>query len=389
MGYSAHKMAIFEPNNNIIRLMKYNWQQPDWPEFRYSSTAEIEYSLYEFAEKTGYVTGMLDSISWDLQQEVIIQTMVAEAMTTSAIEGEFLSRQDVLSSIRNKLGLPAPHHALKDLKAAGAGELMVAVRDTYQQKLTKEMLFEWHRLLMQGSSHVNIGVWRRGSSPMQVISGPLGNETVHFEAPPSGVVSKEMAQYIQWFNDTAPGGKKVIRNPAIRSAIAHLYFECIHPFEDGNGRIGRAIAEKALSQTIGRPVLLSISRTIEANKRVYYEQLKSAQRNNEITEWIHYFVGTILKAQLEAKQLVVFTLKKTKFMDLLRDKMNERQTKVILKMLDAGPEGFEGGMTAKKYMSITKASKATATRDLQDLLEMGAVMYMGGGGRSTHYAVNI
>lgn len=332
---------------------------------------------------------MLDSIPVDLQLEVIVQTMVAEALKTSAIEGEFLSRQDVYSSIRNKLGLPTPHQTIKDLKAAGAGELMVTVRDTYQQKLTKEMLFKWHLLLMQGSSHINTGFLRKGASPMQVISEPIGKEIVHFEAPPSARVSKEMAQFIRWFNDTAPGEKEAISNPAIRAAIAHLYFESIHPFEDGNGRIGRAIAEKALSQTTGRPVLLSISRTIEANKKVYYQQLKSAQKGNEITEWISYFVDTILQAQLDAKQLVVFTLKKTKFMDLLKDKMNERQTKVILKMLDAGPEGFEGGMTAKKYMSVTKASKATATRDLQDLVEVGAVLYMGGGGRSTHYALNI
>lgn len=332
---------------------------------------------------------MLDAIPGDLAQEVIIQTMVAEAMNTSAIEGEFLSRQDVISSIRHKLGLPGLHPTIKDLRAAGAGELMVAVRETYQQKLTKEMLFEWHRLLMQESAVVNIGVWRTGTSPMQVISGPLGKETVHFEAPPSAVVSKEMIRFIQWFNDTAPGGKKVIKHPVIRSAIAHLYFESIHPFEDGNGRIGRAIAEKALSQTVGRPVLLSISRTIATNKRAYYASLKFAQSSNEVTAWIDYFADTILKAQLEARQLVVFTLKKAKFMDLLRDRMNERQMKVMVKMLEAGPEGFEGGMTAKKYMSITKVSKATATRDLQDLVEMGAVMYMGGGGRSTHYAVNI
>lgn len=369
--------------------MKYNWQQPDWREFRYSSTPEIESALYEFAGKTGYVTGMLDAIPQDLQQEVIIQIMVVEAMKTSAIEGEFLTRQDVISSIRNKLGLPAPHHTFKDLSAAGAGELMVTVRDTYHQKLTKKMLFEWHHLLMQGNNHINIGAWRKGTSPMQVISGSFGKETVHFEAPPSASVSVEMSQFIQWFNDTAPGGKKAIRNPAVRSAIAHLYFESIHPFEDGNGRIGRAIAEKALSQTVGRPVLLSLSRTIEADKKAYYQHLKSAQKGNEITEWVHYFVTTILKAQIEATQLVVFTLKKTKFMDLLRDKMNERQTKAILKMLDAGPEGFEGGMNAKKYMSITKASKATATRDLQDLLVMEAVIYIGGGGRSTHYALNI
>jgi len=367
--------------------MLYNWQRPDWPNFSFNLVA-MEDILYRFAEETGYVTGLLESIPVSQQQEIIINSMVAEAVKTSAIEGEFLSRQDVVSSIRNKLGLSPNNKTPKDLKAIGAGELMVKVRNTYKEPLTEKVLLEWHALLLKGARHINLSSWRKGKEPMQVISGPFGNETVHFEAPPSNRVATEMNKFIRWFNDTAPGELNEIKSPPVRSAIAHLYFESIHPFEDGNGRIGRAIAEKALSQSIKRPVLLSLSRIIEANKAEYYQQIKLAQRGNEITAWVDYFVNVIVKAQQETIQQVSFTLQKTKFMDAFKNELNERQLKVVLKMLDAGPEGFEGGMTAKKYISITKTSKPTATRDLQHLTELGALLNQGGG-RNTHYTLNI
>jgi len=222
---------------------------------------------------------------------------------------------------------------------------------------------------------------------MQVVSGAIGREKIHFEAPPSIKVKKEMRQFIQWFNDTAPGGKKEITKAPVRAAIAHLYFESIHPFEDGNGRIGRAIAEKAFSQTIGRPVLMSLSQTIEADKKLYYKALENAQRSNEITEWITYFVHAIFKAQLKAKEMITFTLKKTKFLDRFKEQLNARQLKVIERMLRE-PDGFKGGMTAKKYTSITKVSKATATRDLQELTAFGAIESIAAG-RSTHYRLKM
>ena len=181
-----------------------------------------------------------------------------------------------------------------------------------------------------------------------------------------------------------------MKKAPIRSAIAHLYFETIHPFEDGNGRIGQAIAEKALTQGAGRPVLMSLSHTIEANKKAYYDALERAQRSNDITDWIQYFVNTILIAQSEAEDQIDFTLKKVKFFDRFKDKLSERQCKVIKRMLEEGVKGFADGVNASKYGSITKISKATATRDLQALLEIGALIPFGeGGGRSTKYAVNL
>lgn len=366
--------------------MAYNWQLSDWPEFTFDLSG-IQDILLAFATETGRISGLLQAIPDNVQIETIIQTMVAEAVKTSEIEGEYLSRQDVVSSIRNNLGLNSVIEKVKDKKAQGAATLMVDIRNSYSDLLTEEKLFEWHRTLLPDSK-VNTGMWRTHEAPMQVVSGAYGREIVHFEAPPSSRVSAEMKAFIEWFNNTAPNGVKEIKHAPVRSAIAHLYFESIHPFEDGNGRIGRAIAEKALSQTIGRPVMLSLSRTIEANKKDYYQALKDGQRSNEITGWISYFAKTALEAQTDALNLIEFALKKAKLFDRYKEKLNERQLKTVRKMLDTGIDGFEGGMTAKKYMSITKAAKATATRDLHELVEIGLFLPFGGG-RSIHYILNM
>jgi Fic family protein len=367
--------------------MRFNWQQPDWPDFRYD-LREVEDMLFGFAEQAGHVSGLLKAMPEDSQMEAIVDTMVAEAIKTSEIEGEYLSRQDVVSSVRHNLGLSQTPAATKDKMAQGAGELMADVRRTYADALTEEKLFAWHKMLLRGSRRIKVGRWRSHEAPMQIVSGALGREKVHFEAPPSSHLPHEMDRFIRWFNDTALGEANEIKKAPVRSAIAHLYFETIHPFEDGNGRIGRALAEKALSQTLGRPVLLSLSRTIEEDKKSYYRALELAQRSNDITAWVTYFVGVVLKSQKQAIGLVDFILKKSKFFDRFRNALNERQTKVVKRMLDAGPEGFEGGMNARKYISLTKASKATATRDLQHLLELGALLQEGGG-RSTRYRLNV
>lgn len=366
--------------------MIYNWQQPDWPDFKYA-IHEIENLLFAFAEETAHVSGMLKAMPDDLQMEAVINIMVAEAMKTSEIEGEYFSREDVLSSVRNNFGLNKKPDRVRDKKAEGAGKLMVEVRKTFANPLTEQKLFSWHKILMSQNRRIIVGGWRRHAEPMQVISGAIGKEKIHFEAPPSKRIKAEMKGFVKWFNDTAPGGRKEIRSAPVRAAMAHLYFESIHPFEDGNGRIGRAIAEKALSQSLGRPVLLSLSQAIEKNKKAYYAALETAQRKNEITAWVTYFVKTILDAQLQAKASLEFTLKKTRFFDRFKNELNERQLKAVRKML-VDPGGFKGGMTAKKYISITRASKATATRDLHMLAEIG-VLSVAGGGRSTHYIINL
>ena len=366
--------------------MLYNWQQDDWPIFRYDLSG-IEDALLAFAERTGRASGLLTGLTAEAQTEAAIEMMVVEAIQTSAIEGELLSRRDVLSSIRNNLGLGGGV-AAEDRRAAGAASLMIDVRHSFEALFSEETLFAWHRMIMVGHRRIAAGQWRTHADPMEVVSGPVGHEVVHFEAPPSSKVPGEMTRFIQWFNDTAPGGKREIRKAAVRSAVTHLYFESIHPFEDGNGRIGRALSEKALSQGLGRPALLSLSRAIEANRKQYYEALQQGQKSNEITPWVAWFVHVALEAQIQAEEQIDFTLKKTRLFDRFRDQLNARQLKIVRRMLDEGPKGFQGGMSAKKYMSITGTSKATATRDLQDLADKG-VFATNGGGRSTHYKVKL
>ncbi|NJB71082.1 Fic family protein [Saonia flava] len=363
--------------------MRYNWQQKDWPNFQYQTT-DIEDMLFDFAQRTGRISGVLEGLSKTEQTDAMINLMVSEAIKTSEIEGEYLSRNDVMSSIRRNIGLNSDLPPTKDKRAEGVAELMVSVRNNFLKPLTSKMLFDWHSMLMKGNTQIQIGQWRTHEEPMQIVSGAIGREIVHFEAPPSNTVSSEIKEFIAWYNES----KNSIKKPIIRSAIAHLYFETIHPFEDGNGRIGRAIAEKALSQSIGRPVLFSLSKSIESNKNNYYDALKSAQRSNEITDWINYFVQTVLDAQIDAEQEIEFTLKKTKFFDSYKDALNERQQKVIRRMLEEGHHGFKGGMNARKYVSIASTSKATATRDLQDLVQKG-IFKPTGGGRSTRYEINL
>lgn len=370
-------------------MTPYNWQQADWPQFSFSLDG-VEDELLLFSEKVGRVTGILDALPTETRTEALIDIMLTEAIKTSEIEGEFPNRADILSSIRKNLGLHIQADYIKDKSAAGLGELMIDVRNTYKESLTEEKLFAWHKMLLGKNKHNEVGQWRTHEDPMQVISGPLGKQKVHYEAPPSSQVRQMMQEFIQWFNATGPGGNQEIKKAPVRAAVAHLYFETIHPFEDGNGRIGRAIAEKALSQTIGRPVVLSLSRTIEAYKKDYYDSLEKAQRSNEITPWVEYFVSTTLEAQREAEKQIEFTLQRAKFFDQYKDQLNERQRMVINRMLDEGPGSFAGGMNARKYIGITKTSKATATRDMQQLLELGAFVLKGkAGGRSTSYQVNL
>ena len=364
------------------QLMTYNWQQPDWTKFAFDIT-EVLAELTKFERHAGRVSGVMDALPEGTQAETLIDVMVFEAIKTSEIEGEYLSRADVKSSIQRNLGL-TDSPPVRDVRATGIAELMVAARRDFASPMTTDTLFEWHGMLMRANARISVGAWRTHDEPMQVVSGAIGRETVHFEAPPSCDVPEMMAQFIDWFNATAPNGATPIKHAPIRSALAHLYFESIHPFEDGNGRIGRTISEKALSQGLGRPVLLSLSKAIELDRDAYYDALNAAQCTNEIADWLKYFLGVCLRAQEDAEQQVDFTLRKAKFFDTFKDQLNNRQLRVIRRMLEEGPKGFEGGMSASKYGAIAKTSKPTATRDLQELAGRGALIVTGAG-RSTRY----
>ncbi len=309
--------------------------------------------------------------------------MIEEAIKTSEIEGEFYSRDDVMSSIKTRLGIHSNLNLIKDKNAKGIAELMVEIRSDFDKTLTEDLIKKWHKILFLNSGFLNAGEYRQSLEPMQIVSGTYGKETVHYQAPPSSKVPFEMGEFIKWYNDFDVKPKDV-GLALIKTSIAHLYFESIHPFEDGNGRIGRAIAEKCLSECFNRPLVLSLSTIIENDKKAYYDSLKEAQSALSINHWIMYFSETILAAQKKAKEVISFTLKKINFLDNYKALLNDRQLKVILKMLEQGSDGFKGGMSAKKYISITKTSKATATRDLQDLVEKRLFVAIGAG-RSVHY----
>lgn len=367
--------------------MTYNWQLKDWTAFKFEQ-ADLEDLLLTFTENTGLAKGLLKTLSEKDQKESLIDMLVSEAIKTSEIEGEYLSRKDVMSSIKNNLGINSNPELVKDIQAKGMASLVTEIHTNYELSLTETMLFDWHKMIFPNTNRISVGTWRSHTEPMQVISGSYGKEKVHFEAPPSSVVPNEMRAFVNWFNETAPNGIKEIKYAPIRSAIAHLYFESIHPFEDGNGRIGRAIAEKALLQTLKFPLLISLSSAIEVDKNAYYQALKKGQRSNEITPWLLYFINVLIKAQNNAELLINFTLQKTKLFDNYKEILNARQVKVLKRMLKGGSTDFEGGMTAKKYIRITNTSKATATRDMQHLKEVGIFISIGDG-RSTAYKINL
>ena len=228
----------------------YNWQHKNWPHFEFDDSLK-EKELMDFMLKAGVLKGVVSALPNDISNETIVQIMVAEAMKTSEIEGEMLSRIEVMSSIKNNLGISANPLA-KDKNIIGLSKMLIDVRNSFSEALTEKKILEWHKMLMENNKKVNAGVWRKHKEPMQVISGSVSNPTIHFEAPPSTQVAKEMKAFVDWYNHST------IKNPLIKSAVAHIYFESIHPFEDGNGRVGRAIAEKALSQGLNSPVLFSI-----------------------------------------------------------------------------------------------------------------------------------
>lgn len=360
----------------------YNWQQDDWRQFKYDQGLFEELDLH-FMQLAGQSVGYLNSLSQQNQNESIITILVKEAIKTSAIEGELISRIDVISSIKKNLGFITPSYKIKDKRSEGIAELLVKTRETFDSTLSEAMLFDWHKLLMRGNYSIEVGQWRTHAEPMQIVSGAMGKEKVHFEAPPSSRVETEMKVFIEWFNQSLD----TIKSPIIRSAIAHLYFESIHPFEDGNGRIGRIIAEKSLAQSLKRPLLMSLSTAIEANKNEYYQSLQKAQRSNQINDWITYFGNTIIKAQEDFIKEIEFYLRKTQFFDNKKNLLNDRQQKVIKRMLEEG-EDFYGGLNARKYQAIAKTSKATATRDLQDLIQK-EIIYSRGIGRSTNYQIKL
>jgi len=355
--------------------MTWNWQQADWPQFRWDQDKLLAVET-AFIERAGVVIGASKHIDEADKQGLSIEILSREAVDTSAIEGEHLDRDSIQSSIQRELGIAAPRRHASPAEA-GIAEMMVHLYHHLTAPLTDATLFEWHRLVMAGRRDVvEVGQYRTDIEPMQIVSGVVYAPKVHYEAPPSLAVPTEMASFLAWYARTSPSGATPL--PAVtRAGIAHLWFESIHPFEDGNGRIGRAISEKALAQGLPTPAITGMAGSLLKHRKAYYVALERATRQMEITEWLVWFAERAVEGQTRTSQWIDFSLAKSRLLDRLRNQLNLRQEKALLRLFAAGPDGFIGGLSAANYMTITGAPSATASRDLTALVEVGALRRTG------------
>lgn len=355
--------------------MTWNWQQKDWPNFTYDKST-LQQLEADFLKNTGLLQGMLKYLPEEDKLILMVDMMSDEALKTSEIEGDYLNRESIQSSIRCNFGLDTDNRRVPPAER-GIANLLVDLYKTYSEPLTHQKLFCWHEYLTDGRRDLlDIGKYRTHPEPMQVISGSYHKQKIHFVAPTSKEIPKEMDRFIQWFNTIS--FEKSSHLPILtRAGIAHLYFVCIHPFEDGNGRIARAIAEKSLSQSLQHPTLISLSHVIQKHKKDYYQALENNNKFMEITDWLVYFAKTVIEAQLYSQSLIEFIINKSRILDRLKGQLNTRQNRALLRMFKEGPEGFKGGLSANNYIRITDASRATATRDLQDLVEKDILLKTG------------
>jgi Fic family protein len=355
--------------------MTWNWRLPDWPGFTWDQT-RLTRAETLFAEGAGMVIGSSRHLDDTSRETLVVDIMSHEALDTAAIEGEVLDRDSVQSSIRRQLGLAGDRRSVGAAEA-GIAEMMVSLYRSMAEPLDHDRLHAWHRMVMNGRRDLEaIGRYRTHREPMQIVSGAVYAPRVHFEAPPSEQVPAEMERFLAWFEDTAPTGSRPL--PALtRAGLAHLWFESIHPFEDGNGRIGRAIAEKALAQCLSDPVLTAVAGTLLKHRKHYYGALEAASRDLDVTDWLLWFAAKVIEAQRRSLAQVEFIIGKARLLERVRGKLNARQEKAVLRMFAAGPEGFTGGLSAGNYRGITGAAPATATRDLADLVALDVLRRTG------------
>ena len=370
--------------------MRWIWQQSDWPSFRYDKRA-FEYRDNEFRINSERLMGRFEALPRAYQEDATIDLMLSEAIKTSAIEGEVLDRESVRSSLLALITSDTLPDT-PDRKAAGAASLLVDVRKNWETPLTNDLLGKWQSMAVPEQRYTSIlrGAYRNDPSPMQIVSGPYGREKVHYEAPPAAQVTDEMARLIAWYNQTSPLSGAQETAGIARAGTAHLWFESIHPFDDGNGRVGRAIADHALSQYLGYSTTACLATAIEGDKKTYYLQLEKASRGSlDINGWLDYFSDTVNVAQDIAREEVGFVLAKTRFYDTYGDQLNDRQARMVARVFAEGRKGFEGGISTKKYEAITRCPNRTASRDLSDLVEKGVITPLPGRGRTTRYELTV
>ena len=366
--------------------MTYIHELADWPQFQWNDE-RLSARLAEVRHRQGRLIGRMEALGFELRAEASLQSLTEEVVKSSEIEGEQLDRDQVRSSLARRLGMDISGLIPADRNVEGIVESMLDATQNYAAPLTAERLFAWHAALFptgrSGMTALTVGAWRtEASEPMQVVSGPFGREKVHFEAPAATRLDREMASFLDWFEREAK------LDPVLKSAVAHLWFVTIHPFEDGNGRIARAIADLALARSEQNPQrFYSMSSQIRVERKAYYDTLEATQKGGlDITDWLTWFLDCLDRALNGSESIVGNVLQKARFWETFPgDQLNERQRKVLNRLLD----GFEGKLTSSKWAALTKSSQDTAGRDIDDLLRRGVLIRNPGGGRSTSYSLAV
>ena len=364
--------------------MTYIHELPDWPKFSWSHET-LAAPLAAVRHKQGRLIGRMEGLGFSLRAEATLQTLTLDVLKSSEIEGEVLDYDQVRSSIARRLGMDIGALAPADRHVDGVVAMMLDATQNYSKPLSQERLFGWHAALFptgySDTKKITVGQWRDDAEgPMQVISGPYGKERVHFEAPAAPLLKKEMASFLKWFNGADD------TDAVLRSGIAHLWFVTLHPFDDGNGRIARAIADMALARSEQSPQrFYSMSAQIRKERKAYYDMLEETQKNElDITPWLEWFLGCLDRAIDGTEETLGAVLQKARFWGHHKDAaLNDRQRTMLNKLLD----GFEGKLTSTKWAKITKCSPDTALRDILDLVECDILIKDPSGGRSTSYSL--
>jgi Fic family protein len=365
-------------------MAPYIYQLPDWPDFRWDEK-KLAVSLAALRHRQGRLVGRMEALGFSLRAEATLQTLTLDVVKSSEIEGEILDREQVRSSIARRLGMDIGALAPTDRNVEGVVEMTLDAMQNYSATLTADRLFGWHAALFptgySGMSKIAVGRWRDDSrGPMQVVSGAIGRERVHYEAPAANRLKKEMAAFLKWFNRADQ------TDPVQRSGLAHLWFVTIHPFDDGNGRIARTIADMALARSEqSSQRFYSMSAQIRTERKSYYEKLEHTQIGGlDVTPWLEWFLGCLDRAFDATEKTLASVLQKARFWEVhAATQLNDRQHVMLNKLLD----GFEGKLTSSKWAKIAKCSQDTALRDILDLVNQGVLVKNTAGGRSTSYSL--
>jgi Fic family protein len=362
----------------------YIHELPDWPNFTWKRE-ELAEILASVRHRQGKLIGHMEALGFKLRQEAVLQTLTADVLKSSEIEGEKLDAEEVRTSIARRLGMDIGALKPADRNVEGVVEMMLDATRNYALPLSDERLFAWHSSLFptgrSGMSKIRVGTWRDDTSgSMEVVSGPMGKERVHFEAPKAARLDKEMKVFLEWFN----GNSDI--DPVLKAGLAHLWFVTIHPFDDGNGRIARAVADMALARSENSPQrFYSMSAQIRQERAAYYDILEQTQKGTmDVTPWMKWFLECLGRAIEGAQTTLSAVLNKARFWESVSGKaINERQRLVLNRLLD----GFEGKLTTSKYAKLAKCSQDTALRDILALVSEGVLIRNAEGGRSTSYSL--